>query len=156
MFSLALSVALFAQTPNAELFRREVQARAQEFDTELPEVSVVHLDHPTRDRWAWTYRICQDAGQTDCAPAIYVRDDVLAFFSYDVIRMLAMHEMIHVRNRDWIPGSVWDRSDPEAMRMQESEHRRIMREVVADFDDTALQIARAQVEAWNRRFRGQR
>jgi hypothetical protein len=151
MLALLLAATLSTELPMIDVFRAEVHSAAVLFDIEEPAVKIVRQENPTWDRWAWVWRECDPSWKPKCRPVIYVREDVLAFFGYDSVRVLAFHEMVHVRNRDHLR-DIWERTDAAALEVQRKEHAKIAEEVYRHFDRKTAVILGIQLRRWNARW----
>lgn len=137
-----------------ELFTSEVQKDSARFGIPPPRVELVRVA-PTWDAWAWTSVYCPpNESVAFCDTVISVRYDVLAFFGYDAVRLLALHEVIHARDGDQFRVE-WYRTDPAAIAYQRRRHAQIVAEVDRSFDTRVLAAASRQVKLWNARWRKQ-
>lgn len=119
-------------------FQGEVARQSQAVGLPSPppvEVSQWRADYKP---WAW---VEDCAPGFECANRIFIREDVLQLMGYDTMRVLALHEVLHVKYGD-------NRGLSE--KQMRRQHERIWKEIDKRLDADCRRAARAEANWWRR------
>lgn len=124
-------------------FQDEVYRRSTEAN--IPTPTIVATAHGTDKAMPWAW-IAPCAVGFECNDTIFIRMDVLNLMGFDTMRVLALHEVLHLKYAD---NAVWGSlSEKEKLKR----HQRIWDEIERTLDADAKRAARAEANWWRRRW----
>lgn len=121
-------------------FEGEVRARAAQEGIPTPPVVVVNVTDPTDERWAWV-DFCPVG--FECPNTIEIRQDVLDTLGEATMKVIALHEVLHIKFRD----HVGERTD----RQMEQCHARLYKHMEGKLDWVTISSFKAERDWWKRR-----
>jgi hypothetical protein len=155
MIAILFAAALSAEPPAFAYFKAEVARQAQARTMPIPTVVVID-PLPRPGPWGWVnhcpYEMVDGVAHvTWCAPVISIRRDVLQWLGLDALRMMALHEVLHLWRGDH-RDPVWQLEDEDSRREQKRLHDIIGEEVMRAFDSRTLEAAGRQRDRWVARW----
>lgn len=145
-FVLAAALAFPELQGQFSFFESEVQRQAVRLGVPAPRVELTRAFR-TYDRWAWVTKC--DSCADPATGVVHIRYDVIAFFSADTLKVLALHEVLHLQKRHHLE-ELWAREDPAALAEQARQHARIMKVCDWAFDEQTRYAVSRDLRRWRK------